>query len=84
MNKKDIENLINKKIPIGSKLSDVEKLLDSYHAEYSYDPKEQNIMALFRNTSRGIIVSGDTQVILNFNSEGKLTSYTVKEIFTGP
>ena len=51
---------------------------------YSWEDLSGYIVSIIRNTSRGLLVSGDVQYFFFFDKSGNLLKATAKEVFTGP
>jgi hypothetical protein len=75
--------------PIGSSRSAVENYLSSRSIPHSYIddsrfPNEHRVeVALIRGFHRGLI-RRDVQIRFHFDESGRLTDYSVHEVFTGP
>ncbi len=51
---------------------------------YSWEDLSGYIVAIIRNTSSRLLVSGDVQYFFFFDKSGNLLKATAKEVFTGP
>ena len=85
-----VEKDVRDHLAIGASRIDVETYLESRGIHHSYveqSPIAQNRhteTALIRGTSQTWLIRGDIQILFKFDDEGRLTRYSVKEIFTGP
>ncbi|SRR5216683_7957538 len=86
----EIETDLRANVNAGESRSEVEVYLDRKGLEHSYienfdaDPKlNRTEQALIRNSSWSLITRGDIQLLFRFDENGKLSDYSVKEIFTG-
>ena len=87
-----VEKDIREHLPIGSSRSDVERFLDARAIGHTYTGKldespeySHTEGALIRGSSQSGLVRGDIQILFKFdNTDSKLVSYMVSEIFTGP
>lgn len=85
-----VEKDIRDHLPIGASRAEVAAYLDQRGIQHSYVEESQQPeyrhteMAMIRESSRTWIIRGDIQIFFRFDEDGKLTSYSVKEIFTGP
>lgn len=77
----EIDDLIRKEIPLGTKDYQVISFLDAKNIPHSTYGKV--IYARVRNTSRRFIMRGDIVIEFIMNEEGRLTSYKIKEEWTG-
>jgi hypothetical protein len=86
-----IESAIGQHIPIGTSRAQVASYLDekkirhSYYGSSSRGAEYYNSdVALIRNTASSELITTDIQVIFRFDSNMKLKSYEVHEVYTGP
>ena len=86
-----VDSDIRDHLPIGCSRQEVVAYLDqkkighSYVDELKESPEYNHTeMALIRGASRTWLIRGDIQILFRFDEGGKLASYSVKEIFTGP
>jgi hypothetical protein len=86
-----VEADIREHLPTGSSRADVASYLDQRGISHSYVDESKGApefsrteIAMVRETSRTWLIRGDIQIFFKFDGQGKLTNYSVKEIFTGP
>jgi hypothetical protein len=78
-----VERELQKHVPIGSTRAEVAAYLDAKGIAHSaaLGNREQAIM---RDTALGSPVRTDIEMSFSFDERQKLTSYAVREIYTGP
>lgn len=81
----DLERAIHREIPVGSSKSDVVRFLTTNNIEYSADKEDgvPMILGIVRDVKGGM-VKESIQMKFTFSSQGKLASYKVSQVFTGP
>jgi len=83
---------IREHLPIGSSRLDVEAFLDqrqighTHIGELKDSPENRHTeIALIRGVSQSLLVRGDIQILFKFDeTDSKLISYKIQEVFTGP
>lgn len=90
---RDIHELLNENVHLGMTRAEIDSFLDRQGIAHSFAADKEPTkrpdrpraeLALLRGNSDGNIVRTDYQIRFNFDSSGRLTSYSVKEVFTGP
>lgn len=81
----DLEQALNGLIPLGSSVQRAVSVLDSLGAEHSaYDSTGGTLTAMFKETSRSLMVDGSIQVRMSFDSTGRLLRHSLREVLTAP
>lgn len=84
----ELESEIKKDLPLGSTKEEVSSFLDSRgigHAYAGASPQFKNTeIALVRNAAYHWPIRTDIQILFTFDKNSRLSSFTVKEINTGP
>ena len=76
-----VKGWIQQELAIGSDKQDVVMFLQRHRINYS--EVDSQIIAGVGST-KSFLTRSDIQIEFRFDSEGKLASYVVKEVFTGP
>ena len=85
-----VKQLIAKDLPIGSSKESVmafvreHQLASDNNGEGWYSVKDNAIYAMVRNVRRSLLARTDIQTIFHLGTDGRLKSYTVREVHTGP
>lgn len=74
--------ILNRELPPGSSKSRVIEFLKSQR--WTYSDGGATVRAMFRDVSQGISARTDIQMRFYFDSDGKLTSYEIQDLLTGP
>jgi hypothetical protein len=87
----NVENDVRAHLPVGTSRGEVASYLDQRAIQHSYTEESKQTpeysrteMAMIRGVSRTWLVRGDIQILFRFDDHGRLTNYSVQEIFTGP
>lgn len=85
MTVKQLQALVEKRLPPGSSSAEVESILKEIGLQYSAGIKTKNVInASLLGTSRSLLVEGSIFAVFTFDESGKLLSYKIDEVFTGP
>jgi hypothetical protein len=68
----------------GASIGRVLEVLDSLGASHSGVGTDRTVSARLGRSSEDLFVRGDILAVFRFDSTRHLTSYTVREVFTGP
>ena len=86
-----VEKDVRDHLPVGTSRAQVESYLDQRRIEHSYIERssgspeyDRTEMAIIRDASQSWLIRGDIQLLFKFDEQGKLTHYSVRQIFTGP
>lgn len=85
--RESLEALIKSHVPIGSDKSRVVKFLDTHKIQHSsYNPSQGRyvIQAVVRGSSANCSIKQDFGIDFWFNPRGKITTYHIHDLFTGP
>jgi hypothetical protein len=83
--KQSLVKAIDNELPVGSDKLEVIRFLDERRFEHSeYVERERAIYAIVRNVGGNSLIRESVQFIFAFDDNGKLESYRVKDVFTGP
>lgn len=74
--------ILDRELPLGTSRSKVKEFLE--HKGWSHSDEGSKTYALVRDASHTFIVRTDIQIRFLFDSEEKLVSYEIKDLFTGP
>jgi hypothetical protein len=74
--------ILNRELPIGTDKSRVKQFLDA--KSWANSDRGSAIQAMVRDASHTILIRTDIQIQFLFDSKGKLDSYELKDIRTGP
>jgi len=89
---RDVRELLNANIHQGMSRTEVESFLDRQGIAHSYAAEKQETKNPDRSRAEYAIIRGnpdkfvraDYQIRFNFDSSGRLTSYSIQEHLTGP
>lgn len=86
-----VEKDIRDHLPVGTPRAQIESYLNQRRIEHSYVERspgsreyDRTEIAIIRDASQSWLVRGDIQLLFKFDEQGKLTNYSVQQIFTGP
>ena len=79
-----METLLEAKLPLGSDLDVVRGFLLSQGIEHGVIEKECKICAIIRDTKKTTLISESITLDFIFDSNGKLQSWEVEKVLTGP
>jgi hypothetical protein len=80
-----VERRISTAVPAGTERNRVLAILDSLKLEHSaFDEKTRTIAAMVPDSSKKAMITRSFHITLVFDTAGRLSSHTIKEIFTGP
>ena len=65
-------------------VDDVKKFLTTENIEHSWDAKECNIYAIFRDVEKREMTTASITTEFVFDPAMKLENYKVEKVFTGP
>ena len=81
----DLDKRISEAVPVGTEQTRVLEILDSLKLQHSaFDEKTRSIAAMVADSAKKGVVTRSFHITLFFDSTGKLSSHTTKELFTGP
>ena len=86
-----LEADVREHLPAGSSRAEVASFLDQRRIPHSYVDESKGApeysrteMAMVRGATQSWLIRGDIQILFKFDDHGRLTKYTVQQIFTGP
>lgn len=82
LTEKQAKEILNRKLPIGTDKSQVKRFLDRNAWEYS--ERNSTIQAIVRDASRNSFIRTNIRFRFYFDSQGKLVSYDLQDLHTGP
>jgi hypothetical protein len=77
-----VREMLSRELPIGTDKSLVKRFLDA--KPWPYSEIGQSIQSMIRDASHNILIRTDIQIRFFFDSKGKLVSYEIMDINTGP
>ena len=81
---KEFEATLSRIASVGARKNAVLNRLKTAHIEHSpYLTDTHQILAIARETSKGFLVSSDTQAVIEFGKNGKVSRLHFREIHTG-
>ncbi len=82
LTEKQAREILDRELPIGTDKSQVKRFLDRNAWEYSEG--NSTIQAIVRDASRNMFIRTNIRVQFYFDSQGKLVSYDLQDLHTGP
>lgn len=79
-----VEAEVRRSLPLGMKVQDVRRVLDSMRIPHSPKVDSGRMFALVSPVAKDVIIRTDAQFELLFDSTGTLTRIDAKRVFTGP
>ena len=80
-----MEQMLQKKFPVGTPAADVEKVLKLGNIEHSMVEKGNAIYAIIRNTGKSsILVKESISVVIYLDDKMQVKEVKIKKAFTGP
>jgi hypothetical protein len=77
-----VREMLSRELPIGTDKSLVKRFLDA--KPWPYSEIGQSLQSMIRDASHNILIRTDIQIRFFFDSNGKLVSYEIVDINTGP
>jgi hypothetical protein len=74
--------IVNRELPTGTDKAVVKQFLDAKH--WVYSDGGSTIRAIVRDESRSSLIRANIRVQLFFDANGKLVSYELQDLYTGP
>jgi len=74
--------VLDRELPTGADKSVVKRLLDAKH--WVYSDGGATIQAIVRDESRNILIRTNIRIRLFFDTDSKLVSYELQDLYTGP
>ena len=76
------KEILNRELPIGTDKSQVKRFLD--RNAWDYSEGDSTLRAIVRDASRSLLIRANIRVQFYFDSQGKLVSYELQDLHTGP
>jgi glutaredoxin len=77
-----LRGILDRELPNGTDESRVKHFLEA--KSWAHSETDSTILAIVRDASHAGLIRKDIQMQFLFNSEGKLVSYELKDLYTGP
>jgi hypothetical protein len=82
LTEKQAKEILNRELPIGTDKSQVKRFLG--RNAWDYSGGSSTIQAIVRDGSRNSLIRTNIRVQFYFDSQGKLISYDLQDLHTGP
>jgi|HubBroStandDraft_2_1064218.scaffolds.fasta_scaffold35753_3 hypothetical protein len=82
LTEKRTKEILNSELPIGTDKSQVKRFLD--RNAWDYSEGGSTIQAIVGDASRNVLIRTNIRVQFYFDSQGKLVSYDLQDLHTGP
>jgi hypothetical protein len=79
---KQAKEILNRELPIGTDKSQVKRFLD--RNAWDYSEVNSTIQAIVGDASRNVLIRTSIRVQFYFDSQGKLVSYDLQDLHSGP